>query len=78
MILLDKNNSPENTVYYIAAVVHGFLAEHPRTSFSDLFSELQEAVYHRKISFEFVVLAVDFLYLLGKVTINKEGDLSVS
>ena len=78
MILLDRNNAPSNTVYHLAAVVHGVLFQYPETSFTDLYTKLQDTVYKRPVSFEFVVLAVDFLYLLGKVRVNERGDLSVS
>lgn len=77
MLLLDKNNTPTNTVYYIAAVSYGYLLKFPYLSFIQLYDALSEKVYHRQVQFDFFVLAIDFLFLLDKVALNEKGELYV-
>lgn len=77
MILLDRNNHPQNTVYYLSAVIYGYLKKNRSLGLIDLYKEISEKILKQKINFEFLLLAVDFLYLIEKVNVNDKGDIYV-
>ncbi len=77
MILLDKNNKPQNTVYYLAAISYGYLQQNGNIGLTDLYKELSQKIVHAKIDFNFFALGIDFLFLLDKINVNERGDLYV-
>lgn len=78
MILLDKNNKPQNTVYYLAAISYGYLRQNGNISLTALYKALSSKKFNSKIDFNFFILGIDFLFLLDKINIDKRGDLYVS
>ncbi|MEK1478832.1 hypothetical protein HC007_00605 [Limosilactobacillus fermentum] len=40
MILLDKNNKPQNTVYYLAAISYGYLRQNGNIGLTALYKAL--------------------------------------
>lgn len=77
MILLDKNNKPTNTVYYISAVIYTYLSKHGNKGLISLYNGICKSVLHHEVNFTFFLLAIDFLFLVDKININKKGDLYV-
>lgn len=77
MILLDRNNSPTNTVYYMAAASHGLLTRDGPTDVKGLYERLRTEE-KGDVNYMFFTLALDFLYLLGKVDVCKDGSLCLS
>lgn len=77
MILLDRNNQPKNTVYYLSAVVYGYLRQNGNVGLIDLYEKISNTVLKRKLNFEIFSLAIDFLFLIGKVNVNNKGDIYV-
>lgn len=80
MLLLDDNNRPTNTVYYLAAVVYDLLSrEGDQYSIrpSDLYGLISDRVLSRKVNIVFFIMALDFLFLLDKLEIDREGQLHV-
>lgn len=78
MILLDRNNQPKNTVYYLSAVVYVYLRQNGNNvGLIDLYEKISNTVLKRKLNFEIFSLAIDFLFLIGKVNVNKKGDIYV-
>lgn len=77
MILLDRNNQPKNTVYYLSAVVYVYLRQNGNLGLIDLYKKISNTVLKRKLNFEIFSLAIDFLFLIGKVNVNKKGDIYV-
>ena len=77
MILLDRNNQPKNTVYYLSAVIYGYLKKNGSIGLIDLYKRISNKVLKRKLNFEFFSLAVDFLFLIDKVDVNNKGDIYV-
>lgn len=77
MILLDRNNQPKNTVYYLSAVVYVYLRQNGNVGLIDLYEKISNTVLKRKLNFEIFSLAIDFLFLIGKVNVNKKGDIYV-
>ena len=78
MILLDRNNKPQNTVYYLAAISYGYLQQNGNTGLNDLYRALSSKSINAKIDFNFFTLGIDFLFLLDKINIDERGDLYVS
>ena len=77
MLLLNKATSPENTVYFISATIFGFLKNNS-LSYSELYEEICTNVFKKKINFTTYLLSLDFLFLLDKIYLDKEGVLHVS
>lgn len=74
MILLDKNNKPQNTVYYLSGIVYALIQNNDGLDYTNIYSLLTKNE-NRKISIEFFSLALDFLYLLEKINLDKEWGL---
>lgn len=77
MLLLNKATSPENTVYFISATIFGFLKNNS-LSYFELYEEICTNVFKKKINFTTYLLSLDFLFLLDKIYLDKEGVLHVS
>ncbi|AFS40248.1 MULTISPECIES: ABC-three component system middle component 6 [Leuconostoc gelidum group] len=77
MLLLDINNNPDNTIYYLAATIYGFLNKNDGLDYIELYSEISQKILAKKINFEFFSLALDFLFLLDKVDVDEKGALHV-
>lgn len=78
MLLLDRNNEPTNTVYYLAAVSYARLEEIKQSTASSLYSYLSTNIIKFNVNYEFFIMALDFLFLLDKIDADKEGVLHVS
>lgn len=77
MILLDENAYPQNTVIYISMLSLRIIRKNNFISIDELFVELVNCDYIDNLNFEFIVLAVDFLFLIGKIGINEGGEIFV-
>ena len=77
MILLDENAYPQNTVIYISMLSLRIIRKNNFISIDELFVELVNCDDIDNLNFEFVVLAVDFLFLIGKIGINEGGEIFV-
>lgn len=80
MILIDDNNRPTNTVYYLSAIAYYLLSlrhGHSGITPSHLYEMISNIVLKRKVNFTFFVMALDFLFLLDKIEIDRKGYLHV-
>ena len=77
MLLLDRYNDPTKTVYYIAASAYDYLVNNPGVDASALYQACIEMLPCKDINHDFFIMALDFLYLLERVTIDKKGGLYV-
>ena len=80
MLLIDGNNRPTNTVYYLSAVVYDQLSrcdDQYSIRPSDLYGLISDRVLSRKVNIVFFIMALDFLFLLDKLEIDREGQLHV-
>lgn len=77
MLLLDRNKIPSNTVLYLAAVIHGLLETNDGLDYSELLKKLSEKMLGKQINITFYSLALNFLFLLNKVYIDKRGAVHV-
>lgn len=76
MLLLDRNNEPTSTVYYLAASAYDYLKEHDGTDASILYESITQAV-GRKVNYDFYLMALDFLYLMERIDVDQRGGLHV-
>lgn len=77
MLLLDRNNEPTSTVYYLAASVYDYVGRHDGVDAANLYQEVMTDFVGRKVSYDFFLMALDFLYLLDRVTVDEKGGLHV-
>ena len=76
MLLLDRNNEPTSTVYYIAAALDGY-DQNPGLDAGQLYEVTANTLVKKEVSYDFFVMALDFLFLLGRVSIDEKGGLHV-
>lgn len=77
-MLVDFEASPERSLYYLGARMIRELHEapHGRVELTWLFKRLNEQKDPEEpVPLEYCILAADWLYLLGVVTITPEGDI---
>lgn len=74
-MLVDPDLRPQQTVYYATAIVMKELRTLPvgRFDLATIFDRVVAS--HNAVSIDAVVLALDFLYLLGLVNIDADGEL---
>ncbi len=77
MLLLDRNNEPTSTVYYLAAMAYDHLGDHAGLDVSELYEWAVGQLEGKKINYEFFLMALDFLFLLERITVDEKGGLYV-
>lgn len=75
--MLDRNNEPSSTVYYLAAVVYDYLSKHDSLDATSLYSVITSEVVRKRVNYTFYLMALDFLFLLEKIDVNRQGDIYV-
>ncbi|MCT4389015.1 hypothetical protein DQM09_08720 [Leuconostoc mesenteroides subsp. mesenteroides] len=78
MLLLDKNTLPENTVYYVSAKILDIFKyfNDSDLDYDTLFFEINKDSAS-SVSNEVFTLALDFLYLVNKISVNEKGKIYV-
>ena len=74
MILLDKNSSPHNTVFYLSSIICGVMIDKNRIDSIQLYNEVNQKL-SEKVNFTTFILAIDFLFLLDMLDVSAEGDI---
>ena len=77
MLLLDRNNEPTSTVYYLAASIYDYLGGHNATDASSLYEKVVGELVGKKVNYEFFLMALDFLFLLDRIVVDEKGGLHV-
>lgn len=77
MLLVDKATTPENTVYFISALLNGLLSQKDSLDYSTLYKITCKQMGKDKINTTVFTMALDFLFLLNKIGIDKEGKIHV-
>lgn len=75
MLLLDKTVEPHNTVFYLSLLTYELIRNgvfEPIQLYDKVQYEIKE-----KLNYDFFILALDFLFLLNKININKKGELVI-
>ena len=75
-MLLDFESSPERSLYYLGARMIRELKEAPlgRVELTWLLNRINEQK-ENAVPLEYCILAADWLFLLGVVTITSNGDI---
>lgn len=75
-MLIDPDLRPQQTVYHTAGIVLGTLQHMPSATFdlATVYDRVLDA--QKEVSAEAVVLALDFLYLLGLIGLDERGELT--
>lgn len=77
MLLLDRNNEPASTVYYLAASLYGYASKHDSIDASSLYQRVMIDSVGKNVSYDFFLMALDFLYLLNRIDVDERGGLHV-
>lgn len=77
MLLVDRNNDPVKTVYYIAALAYSRISVAGETAPIDLYRWVCDPARCGAVPYEFFLMAIDFLFLVAGVEATKEGRLRV-
>ena len=78
MLLLDRNNEPSSTVYYLAALAYSRIEQQDDgIDASSLYQRITADFVGKKISYDFFLMALDFLYLLDRIIVDDKGGLHV-
>lgn len=78
LFLLDRNADPKNTVYYISSCVLRALKEADGLDISDLSARISAELKLNIRKQTFIMLALDFLFVLGKIDCDSEGLIHVN
>lgn len=77
MLLLDRNNEPTSTVYYLSASIYDYLGGNDGLDSATLYQRIMLEMVGKEVSYEFFMMALDFLFLLNRVTVDEKGGLHV-
>lgn len=77
MLLLDRNNEPTSTVYYLSASIYDYLDGNDGLDAATLYQRIMLEMVGKEVSYEFFMMALDFLFLLNRVTVDERGGLHV-
>ncbi|AKP64493.1 ABC-three component system middle component 6 [Levilactobacillus koreensis] len=75
MLLVDRNKEPINTVFYLSALIQGVLQDNKGMDYASLLTLLSKDILKKNVNIEVYSLALDFLFLLGKITISERGKI---
>ena len=73
-MLMPENIDPKKSIYYTGAMVLQLLQRSGNISVINLYSEVK---LQYGISFPVMLLSLDWLYLIGAVTVTKGGELKL-
>ncbi|WP_407371122.1 ABC-three component system middle component 6 [Carnobacterium sp.] len=73
-ILINLDAKPNDSIYYISACI---LEEVEKTSNVEKLFNIMQSTYNETLTYHDYMLSLNFLFLLGKLSINERGDLFV-
>ncbi len=75
-MIIDRDIHPNRNLFYIGAIVLQLIQEHQFgvISMMDIFEKLSEKLEH-SISFDDFMLSLDWLFILGTINSNSQGDI---
>ncbi|WP_368042537.1 ABC-three component system middle component 6 [Lactobacillus sp. B3795] len=77
MIILDKNNNPYETVYYTINLSYKYIHDNDGIDICRLYNLINDDCSYEAIRYDFLLLSLDFLFYIDKITVNKYGGLHV-
>lgn len=75
MLLLDRNNEPTSTVYYLAASAFSYVQEYDAIDATTLYQSICSEAVGRDVNYDFFLMSLDFLFLMGRVEVDEKGGL---
>jgi len=72
-MIIDRDSKPKDTIYYIAACIIEVISSN-QYNVEDLYEILKEQ-YNGTLDYTIYLLSLDFLFLIDKISISKEGFL---
>jgi len=74
-MIIDPNNRPENTLYFVGHEILSLLETHShKMSFLEIYDQMSTV---RKISVSLLQHSLDWLYLIDAVEMTIEGDIQL-
>lgn len=73
-MLMPENIDPKKSIYYTGAMVLQLIQRSGNISVINLYSEVK---LQYGISFPVMLLSLDWLYLIGAVTVTKSGEVKL-
>ena len=73
-MLMPENIDPKKSIYYTGAMVLQLIQRSGNISVINLYSEVK---LQYGISFPVMLLSLDWLYLIGAVTVTKRGEVQL-
>ena len=73
-MLMPENIDPKKSIYYTGAMVLQLIQRRGNISVINLYSEVK---LQYGISFPVMLLSLDWLYLIGAVTVTKRGEVQL-
>lgn len=70
-MIIDRDSNPKDTVYYIAACTMEIISSN-KYNVDDVFQILKER-YNYSLEYTVYLLSLNFLFLINKISIGKEG-----
>ena len=74
VMLMPENVDPKKSIYYTGAMVLQLIQRSGNISVFNLYSEVK---LQYGISFPVMLLSLDWLYLIGAVTVTKSGEVQL-
>lgn len=75
-MIIDRDSNPKDTVYYISACILEIITLN-KHNVESLYEALKER-YNDSLEYTIYLLSLDFLFLIDKISISKEGFLKCS
>ncbi|GLF86380.1 ABC-three component system middle component 6 [Bacillus safensis] len=75
-MIIDRDSNPKDTVYYISACILEIISLN-KHNVEDLYETLKKR-YNDSLEYTIYLLSLDFLFLIDKISISKEGFLNCS
>lgn len=75
-MIIDRDSNPKDTVYYTAACIIEVVSSNDY-SVEGLYETLKEQ-YNDSLDYSIFLLSLNFLFLIDKISISKEGLLKCS
>lgn len=75
-MIIDRDLVPEKNIYYLGGKVLEVLRDHQYDVVSpiEIFHQLERLI-PTKVSFDYFLLALDWLFILSKIEVDKKGDI---
>lgn len=73
-MLVSKDINPQKSIYFLGAKIIEVIIKKDN-NFNDLIDLFNELSIYNKISFHLFTLTIDWLYLIGLIELDDEGNI---